>query len=73
MFLDLLNAWAVSFDLPILDWIQANMANPFLDFIMPLITVLGDAGIFWMVWAAALLFFKKYREADKLVFETNRA
>jgi undecaprenyl-diphosphatase len=37
------------------------MANPFLDFIMPLITVLGDAGIFWMVWAAALLFFKKYR------------
>ena len=61
MFLELLNSWAVSFDLPILDWIQANMANPFLDTIMPIITVLGDAGIFWMIWAAALLFFKKYR------------
>ena len=34
---------AESFDLPILDWIQANMANPFLDFIMPWITILGDA------------------------------
>ena len=61
MFLDILNAWAVSFDLPILDWIQANWANPFLDMIMPIITVLGDAGIFWMVCAAILVFTKKYR------------
>ena len=61
MFLQLLNSWAVSFDLPILDWIQANMANPFLDFIMPIITVLGDAGIFWMVCAAILALTKKYR------------
>ena len=62
MFLELLNSWAVSFDLPILDWIQANMANPFLDFIMPWITMLGDAGIFWMIVAAILLFTKKYRK-----------
>ena len=61
MFLQLLNSWAVSFDLPILDWIQANMANPFLDFIMPIITALGDAGIFWMVCAAVLALTKKYR------------
>ena len=61
MFLELLNSWAVSFDLPILDWIQANMANPFLDKIMPIITVLGDAGIFWMVCAAVLAISKKYR------------
>ena len=60
--LNVLNQCAVSFDLPILDWIQANMANPFLDKIMPIITVLGDAGIFWMIWAAALLFTKKYRK-----------
>ena len=62
MFLELLNSWAVSFDLPILDWIQANMANPFLDFIMPWITMLGDAGIFWMICAAVLVFTKKYRK-----------
>ena len=35
MFQQLLNSWAVSFDLPILDWIQANLANPILDFLMP--------------------------------------
>lgn len=62
MFLELLNSWAVSFDLPILDWIQANMANPFLDLIMPWITILGDAGIFWMAVAAILLFTKKHRQ-----------
>ena len=62
MFLQLLNEWAVAFDLPILDWIQANMANPFLDKIMPIITVLGDAGIFWMIVAAVLAITKKYRK-----------
>lgn len=61
MFLELLNSLAVSFDLPILDWIQLHMANPFLDKAMPIITVLGDAGIFWMIWAALLLFTKKHR------------
>ncbi len=62
MFLQLLNAWAIAFDLPILDWIQANMANPFLDKIMPIITVLGDAGIFWMICAGVLFIIKKYRK-----------
>ena len=61
MFLELLNSWAVSFDLPILDWIQANLGHPFLDFIMPWITILGDAGIFWMICAAILAITKKYR------------
>lgn len=62
MLLELLNSWAVSFDLPILDWIQANLANPILDKAMPYITMLGDAGIFWMVVAALLAFTKKYRK-----------
>ena len=61
-FQNLLNIWAESFDLPILDWIQANMANPFLDFIMPIITVFGDAGIFWIAWAVLLLLFPKTRK-----------
>ena len=53
---------ALSFDLPILDWIQANMQSSFMDKFMPFITVFGDAGIFWMVWAALLLIFPKTRK-----------
>lgn len=59
--LALLNELAVSFDLPILDWIQAHLQSGFMDFIMPIITLFGDAGIFWMVWATLLLLFPKYR------------
>ena len=59
---NLLNVWAEAFDLPILEWIQANIANPFLDFIMPWITLLGDAGIFWILCAIVLLFIPKYRK-----------
>ena len=60
--LSLLNSLAVSFDLPILDWIQTNLQSGFMDFIMPIITLFGDAGIFWMIWAAALVFFPKTRK-----------
>ncbi len=57
-----LNSCAVSFDLPILDWIQANLQSAFLDTAMPIITLLGDAGIFWMLWAAILLYSPKTRK-----------
>ncbi len=57
----ILNSLAVSFDLPILDWIQAHLQCGFLDFLMPIITLFGDAGIFWMAFAALLLFFPKTR------------
>ena len=60
--LNLLNSLAVSFDLPILEWIQAHLQCGFLDFIMPIITVFGDAGIFWMVWAAVLFLIPKTRK-----------
>ena len=60
--LNILNSLAVSFDLPILDWIQANLQSGFMDFIMPIITVFGDAGIFWMVWAAVLFLIPKTRK-----------
>ena len=59
--LNLLNNLAVSFDLPILDWIQANLQSGFMDTIMPIITMFGDAGIFWMIWATLLLVFPKTR------------
>lgn len=59
---ELLNTFAVSFDLPILDWIQANLQSSLMDTIMPIITVFGDAGIFWIAWAVLLLLFPKTRK-----------
>ena len=59
--LELLNSLAVSFDLPILDWIQANLQSGLMDTIWPIITLFGDAGIFWMIWATLLLFLPKHR------------
>ena len=34
---------AEGFDLPILEWIAANLQCAFLDTVMPIITLLGDA------------------------------
>ena len=59
--LNLLNSLAVSFDLPILDWIQANLQSGFMDFIMPIITMFGDAGIFWIACSLLLMVFPKTR------------
>ena len=60
--MDLLAYFAEHFDLPILDWIAETLHCGFLDFLMPLITVLGDAGIFWIAVAVVLLFIPKYRK-----------
>ena len=62
MFRALLDSLAVSFDLPILDWIAANLWCPILDTVMPIITMLGDAGIFWIAVSVLLMFTKKYRK-----------
>jgi len=45
---------AVAFDLPILDWIQANLTCDFLDSVMPTVTHLGSAGS--LIAIAAVLF-----------------
>ena len=58
----LLDSLAVSFDLPILDWIAANLWCPVLDTVMPIITMFGDGGIFWIAISVILLFTKKYRK-----------
>ena len=59
--MDIWSMMAESFDLPILDWIAANLWNPVLDVLMPMITLLGDAGIFWIAIAVVLLCMKKTR------------
>ena len=57
------NSLAVSFDLPILDWIQANLQSGFMDVAMPLITLLSEDGIFWMVLATILLLIPSQRRS----------
>ena len=59
----LLNSLAVSFDIPILDWIQAHLQSGFMDAVMPIITLFGDGGVFWILCAVILLFFPRYRKA----------
>ena len=57
----LLNNCAISFDLPILEWIQANLQSPLLDKLMPVITAFGNGGIFWIACAIVLMFLPKTR------------
>ena len=58
----LLDTLAVTFDLPILDWIAANLWCPLLDTLMPIITMFGDGGIFWIAISVILMITKKYRK-----------
>lgn len=58
----LLATLAVSFDLPVLEWIQAHLQSGFLDKVMPIVTLFGDGGIFWIAVAVVLLCFPKYRK-----------
>ena len=53
---------AVSFDLPILDWIQAHLQCGFMDAVMPIITLFGEGGIFWIAWSVILLIIPKTRK-----------
>lgn len=61
-FQNFLYTCAISFDLPILDWIQAHLQSGFMDKFMPFITKFGDHGTFWMIVAAVLFIFPKTRK-----------
>ena len=50
------------FELKILDFIGDKMQCAFLDFILPLITKLGDKGMFWIITAVVLLCIPKTRK-----------
>lgn len=52
---------AIAFDLPILEWIQANLQCDFLDKFMPFITAFGNGGIFWIACSVLLMFIPKTR------------
>lgn len=48
-------------DIDILNFIQENMRNPVLDFLMKWITYLGNGGFIWILIALIFLMTKKYR------------
>lgn len=48
-------------ELGVLNWIQDVFQCEFFDWFFPLVTKLGDHGIFWIAVAAVLLLFKKTR------------
>lgn len=47
----------------ILDFIRSHLCCAALDFIMPLLTRLGDGGILWICCTVVLLLFRKTRKA----------
>lgn len=50
-------------DISIVRFIREFIANPVLDFLMPVITLIGEDGLLWIVLSLILLFFKKTRKA----------
>lgn len=54
-------------ELKILLWMRDVFECAFLDWFMPLITKLGDEGIFWIVVAVVLLFIPKCRKAGAVL------
>ncbi len=48
------------FEIGLLDAVQ-NIRTPFGDWFMPLVTKLGDGGIFWIIATVALLIFPRTR------------
>ncbi len=51
----------MNFEFLILDFIQEHIRCAFLDFLMPVITTLGNGGIIWIIAAVVLLLIPKYR------------
>lgn len=56
-----------TFDWGILNWIQTHMACGTLDWLMPKITMLGEAGILWVAIVLVLIVRKKTRREGILI------
>ena len=52
-----------SADMSAVRFIREHLSCAFLDFVMPIITLLGEGGIFWICVTVCMLFFKKTRRA----------
>ncbi|MBE6681093.1 MAG: phosphatase PAP2 family protein [Ruminococcaceae bacterium] len=54
--------WIQSVDLSCVRFVRHNLSNGFLDFLMPIVTLIGENGIFWIVVTIFMLMFKKTRK-----------
>ena len=54
-------------DFSILYWIQDNLRNSVMDFLMPLFSNMQNSGLIWIAIAAFLLFIKKTRKCGALM------
>ncbi len=52
----------LSFDMSLLNFIYDNIRCAFLDFLMPIVTLFGESGIFFICIALILMAFKKTRK-----------
>lgn len=59
--------WITNTDWSILYGIQEHIRCAFLDAVMPVITLLGDAGIVWIIAALAMMFTKKLRRTGVIM------
>ena len=57
----------MSIDWSILHWIRDVLTSPFLDFLMPKLTLLSNGGAVWLLAAGGLLCTKKYRRQGLLL------
>ena len=57
----------MAIDWSILDGIQNVMRCPFLDWLMPIITFLGNSGLIWIILGCCLLITKKYRKTGVFI------
>ncbi|VEH39242.1 Uncharacterised protein [Fusobacterium varium] len=56
-----------SIDIQILFFIQEHYKTSLFDKLMPIITKLGNIGIFWIVLACIFIFIKKYRKIGIMI------
>lgn len=57
----------ISLDMTLLNFIYDNLRCAFLDMFMPLVTLFGESGIFYILLALGLLIFKKTRKTGLML------
>ena len=55
-------------DWTVLHWIRDTLQCGVMDFLMPIITALGNGGAIWLVAAAAMTVSRKYRKYGLAMF-----
>lgn len=54
-------------DFIILDWVHEHLTCPFLDVFMPIVTMFGEWGLFFILAALVMLFFKRTRRTGAMM------